>query len=73
MKTGYIDRNNVSVNVGDYVACWDECDGIVTAMVTGFVKENNGRFEVDGNELALGCAEYVEVEQVINGAKQNEQ
>ncbi len=66
-KTGYKDVNNVDVYVGDEVHCWDgykdqsEITASLTGLVTKVVYSDEIQFEVDGNNLALGCAEYFEV------------
>jgi hypothetical protein len=65
--TGYEDVHGRMVNVGDTVVCWDgRKDGSdMSQRLEGKVTKPDSkgwtRYEVAGNELALTCAEHVEV------------
>lgn len=54
------------VKIGDKVNCYSTCGSkfnpIITAQLIGIVHlDEHGRMCVDGNHLALGCAEFVEI------------
>jgi len=63
-----IDINGIKIKEGDIVHCWDgdinqknttqSLYGVVTIKKT---EGGDGRLCVGDNELALGCADYVEI------------
>lgn len=69
--TGVIDVNGKFVIEGDTVHCWDgdvdqrEITQSLRGVVTKVEYSDGTRFEVGGNNLALTCAEHVEI--IIQG------
>lgn len=65
--TGIIDNNGKPVLEGDFVHCWDgtKCQREMTESLRGKVIKvkysDETQFEVAGNNLALYCAEHVEI------------
>ena len=68
--TGQKDINDIEIKDSDLVHCWDGdiAQIYVTASQRGMVNLRDNKWCVAGNELALGCAEYVEV--ISNGDNQ---
>ena len=65
--TGRVDINGKDVCVGDNVFCWDgkadqsEVTSNLKGIVTKVTYSDEVQYEIDGNNLAIGCAEYFEV------------
>lgn len=55
------DSNGVEIKLGDMVHCYDGKPGEESESLRGVVNERDGKIFVGDNELALGCAETVEI------------
>lgn len=55
------DIDGQEVKIGDIVHCFDGDKNEITQSLTGVVNERDGRIFVGDNDLAIGCAEHVEI------------
>ena len=66
-STGRIDVNGKDVCVGDRVFCWDgrkdqsEVTAYLAGVVTKVTYSDEIQYEVDGNNLAIPNAEFIEI------------
>ena len=55
------DENGIEIKIGDTVHCFDDYAPNMTASLRGVVNEKDGKIYVGDNDLAIGCAPYVEI------------